>query len=251
MTLWKLELLRLFRTRRWLALAGVYVFFGFLGPLTARYLSEILDRVGGNLEGVVIELPDPEPVDGLTQYVANASQLGLLVAVIVAAGALTLDAKPEMGIFLRTRVERMETILRPRFVVSAAATVAAFAAGALAAWYESVVLMGALPALDVIAGIVYGSLYLVFVVAVVAAAAGRARTVLATVLTSIVVMLILPIFGVVEEIGRWLPSHLVGALDGIPAGDPATDYLGAAAVAVGAGVVALWLAVRWAAAREM
>ena len=44
MSLWRLEWLRLVRSRRLVALAGVYVFFGFVGPLTARYLGEIVER---------------------------------------------------------------------------------------------------------------------------------------------------------------------------------------------------------------
>ena len=251
MTLWRLEWLRLMRTKRWLALFGVYVFFGFLGPLTARYINEILGRFGGNLEGAVIQFPDPQPVDGLTQYAGNASQLGVLMAVIVAATAVTIDSIPEMGVFIRTRVARMAVVLRPRVAVSAAAIVAAFVAGALVAWYETVVLIGPLPATDVVTGIAYGSLYLMFVVALVAAIAGKTRTVLATVVAAVVALLVFPLAGVVEEIGRWLPSYLVGALAGIPSGVPPSDYLGAAAVTLGTGSVLLWLAARWAAAREV
>ena len=251
MTLWRLEWLRLTRTKRWLALAGIYVFFGFLGPLTARYLNEILDRVGGNLEGAVIEFPDPQPVGGLTQYGANVSQLGLLVAVIVTAAAVTVDSTPEMGVFIRTRVTRMWEVLKPRVIVSALAIVAAFVAGALIAWYESVVLIGPLPAADVVAGIAFGALYLVFVVTVVAAVAGKARTVLATVMSALVVLLVLPLAGVMSEIGMWLPSHLVGALDGIPSGTPPSDYLGSALVTLAVVGLGLWLATRWASAREV
>jgi len=251
MTLWRLEWHRLIRTKRWLALFGVYVFFGFLGPLTARYMNEILDSFGGNLEGAVIQIPDPIPVDGLTQYSANVSQLGVLIAVIVAATAVTIDAIPEMGVFIRTRVERIANALSPRVVISAAAIVAAFATGALIAWYETAALIGPLPAGDVLAGIAYGAVYLVFVVALVAAVAGKARTVLATVLASVVVLLLFPLAGVVEEVGGWLPSHLVGALAGIPAGIPASDYLGSAVVTLITAGLLLWLAARWAAAREV
>jgi ABC-2 type transport system permease protein len=134
MTLWKLEVLRLVRTRRVVALLGVYVLFGLFGPLAARYLSEILDLAGGDLEGATIVLPDPVPADGMIQYVSNASQIGTLVAVVVAAGSLAFDAIPEMGIFLRTRVPRVVTILTPRLVVVAVATVAAFTLGSLMAW---------------------------------------------------------------------------------------------------------------------
>ena len=43
MNLWRLEVIRLFRTKRWIALLGVYVFFGLVGPLSARYIREILE----------------------------------------------------------------------------------------------------------------------------------------------------------------------------------------------------------------
>lgn len=251
MTLWRLEWLRLTRTKRWVALAGIYIFFGFVGPLTARYMNEIINRVGGDLEGAIIEFPDPQPVDGLTQYVGNVSQLGLLVAVVVAAAAVTLDSIPEMGVFIRTRVKRMTEVLRPRVVVSAAAIATAYIAGALIAWYESAVLIGPLPATDVIAGIAYGVLYLVFVVTVVAAVAGKARTVLTTVLAALVVLLVFPIAGVIDEIGRWLPSYLVGALAGIPSGIPASDYLGSAFVTLASGGLLFWLAARWVSTREV
>ena len=145
----------------------------------------------------------------------------------------------------------MAEALNPRVVVSAAAIVAAFVTGALIAWYETAVLIGPLPTGDVLVGIAYGAVYLVFVVALVAAVAGKARTVLASVLASVVILLVFPLAGVVDEIGRWLPSYLVGALAGVPSGIPPTDYLGSAAVTLATGGLLLWLAARWAAAREV
>ena len=217
MSLWRLEWLRLTRTKRWIALLGVYLFFGLLGPITARYLGEILDVAGGDLEGATIVLPPPVPADGMAQYVGNALQIGTLVAVVVAAGALAFDAIPEMGIFLRTRAPDVRSLLTPRFVVTTAAVVGSFVLGGLAAWYETWALIGGLDAGDVLAGLLLGSLFLVFVVALVAAVAGRASSVLGTVMISILVLLVMPIFGIADAIGRWLPSHLGGALAAIPA----------------------------------
>lgn len=248
MSLWRLEWLRLVRTKRWIALLGVYVFFGLLGPLSARYLGEIVERFGG---GVKVTFPPPVPADGMIQYVSNVSQLGLLVAVVVAAGSLAFDAKPEMGVFLRTRVPGVWDILVPRLTVSFLAIAGSFVLGALAAWYETVVLIGSLPVGGTSAGIGYGLLYLALVVAVVAAAGSRAKNVLGTVLVTIVVLLVMPIIGIAEAIGRWLPSHLVGALSGIPGGVAIGDYLPASAVTVALIGWSLWLAVRWSAAREL
>jgi ABC-2 type transport system permease protein len=251
MTLWRLEVLRLVRTRRIVALLGVYIFFGLLGPLTARYLSEILDLAGGDLQGATIVLPDPVPADGMVQYVSNASQIGTLVAVVVAAGSLAFDAIPEMGVFLRTRVPGVATILAPRLVVVTAATVAAFVLGSLAAWYETWALIGALPAGPVLAGIGFGVVFLVFVVALVAAVAGWARSVLSTVLVSVVVLLVLPILGIADAVGRWVPTHLATALAQLPGDAAAGDYIPAAIVTVIATVGLIWLAVIGAGRREL
>lgn len=248
MNLWRLEWLRLVRTKRWIALLGVYVFFGLLGPLTARYLAEIVERFGGDVQ---VTFPPPVPADGMVQYISNVSQLGLLVAVVVASGSLAFDAKPEMGIFLRTRVSRVRDILVPRLSVTYVAVAASFVAGALAAWYETAVLIGSLPVVETLAGIGYGLLYLALVVAVVAAVAGRAKTVLGAVTITVIVLLVMPIIGAVETVGEWLPSRLVGALPELTAGASIGDYAGAAAVTIAAIGLALWMAVRWSAAREL
>jgi ABC-2 type transport system permease protein len=252
MTLWRLEWIRLARTKRWIALVGVYVFFGLLGPLTARYLAEIVNFAGGELEGATIVLPPPVPADGMAQFVSNALQLGTLVSVVVAAGALAFDAIPEMGVFLRTRVPDVRTILTPRVAVTVIAVVGSFVLGGLAAWYETWALIGGLSAGDVVAGLGFGSLFLVFVVALVAAVAGRASSVLGTVMISIVILLVLPIFGIADAVGRWLPSHLGGALAALPAGSADIgDYLPATAVTIVATAGLFLLAIRFAESREL
>lgn len=251
MTLWRLEWLRLIRTKRWIALLGVFLFFGLLGPFTARYLGEIVTFAGGDLEGATIELPPPVPADGMAQYVSNAMQLGTLVAVVVAAGSLAFDSIPEMGVFLRTRVRSIREILLPRVVVTGAAVLVAYVMGSLAAWYETWVLIGDPGFTNVLVGIGYGSLFFVFVVALVAAIAGRASSVLATVMTAMVVLVALPIVGVADEVGRWLPSRLAGALGSLPAGALPSDYGPSIVVTVVASAVLLWLAVNLAGRREL
>jgi ABC-2 type transport system permease protein len=249
MTAWRLEWLRLVRTRRLVALAGVYVFFGFVGPLTARYLGEIIDRFGGDEMTVVV--PDPVPADGIAQFASNAAQIGVLVAVAVAAGALVVDALPEMSIFLRTRMSSAAALLLPRLVVAAGAIGAAYLVGAGIAWYETAALIGGIPAGGMIGGSILGVLYLCFAVTVVAAIGARLRSVLGTVGTTVVVLLAMPLLGLVEAVGRFLPSHLVGAQVGLITGESLGDYLGAAAVTVAAGAVLVAVAIRATERREL
>jgi ABC-2 type transport system permease protein len=249
MNLWQLEWARLLRSRRLVALVGVYLFFGLLGPVTARYMGEILERFGGD---VVVQFPDPVPADGIAQFTANANQIGLLVAVIVAAGSLVIDAIPEMSIFLRTRINRISRLLRPRLVVSFAAVASAFVIGLLGAWYETAVLLGALPLGDLALGALLTLIYLAFVVALVAAVGSRLASVLGTVATTVVVLLVLPIVGLVEPVGRWLPSHLPGAMDSLLRNTSGrSEYMPAALATLVLAPTLVRLATRWAAFREL
>lgn len=241
MNLWRLELVRMTRTYRWMILFGVYAFFGILGPVTAAYIDEILQRFGGE---VTVVVPDPRPVDGIVQFISNASQLGLLAVVIVAAAALAVDARPEVAAFLRTRVPQAARLLLPRYVVVTAAAIAALIAGTALAWAMTAALIGRLPAADMVVGTFYGALYLLFTVAVVAAVAGFARSQTGAVFGALVVLLALPVLGLVAALKPWLPSELLTAVGALVDGATAGDYARSAATAITAIVALLALAVR-------
>jgi ABC-2 type transport system permease protein len=246
---WKLEWLRVLRTKRWIALFGVYLFFGFLGPITARYLNEILARAAAQQQGFVFDAPPPTPHDGIAQYVSNAGQLGILVVVVVAAGAFFMN--PEIATFLRTRTEGTVRLLLPKYVVAVGAAAAAFLAGTAAAWYETVVLIGSLPTANMILGIGYGILSLLFVVALVAAVSARAKSTLATVLVSIVALLLLPLLGLIKGVSPWLPSSLITALGSLAGDADAGGFVKAAVVSAVTTGVFLVLAVRGHSTREV
>ncbi|MEV6924618.1 hypothetical protein AB0M46_08930 [Dactylosporangium sp. NPDC051485] len=249
MSLWRLEWLRLTRTRRLVALLGVYLFFGLTGPLSARYLSEILGAVG--TEGVRIEFPEPRPVDGIAQFAGNVSQIGLLVVVLVAASALAFDARREMAVFLRTRVRGVEAVILPAYAVSTGAAVAALVCGSVAAWYETAVLLGRLPVARMLAGIGFAALFLAFAVALVALAAALVRGVLATAGSALTVLIAMALADNIGGIGRWLPTTLSGALPGVVNGTAPSRYLPAAAVAAALSAAALAGAIALGRRREI
>lgn len=241
MSLWRLELLRMVRTHRWAIVVGVYAVFGVLGPVSARYLSELVGNFAGD---ITIVMPDPRPVDGIMQFVSNTTQLGLLAVVIVAASALAVDARTEVAAFLRTRVEHGALLLWPRYVVVTATAVLALVAGTALAWILTAAMLGELPTGTMLVGTALGALYLAFAVAVVAAAGAIARGVLPTVFVALAVLLLLPIAGVLPAVEPWLPSRLVTAVVALVEGEPASGYLRAVGVTVVATPLLLLLSAR-------
>jgi hypothetical protein len=131
MSTWRLEWLRMTRTPRAIALGGVYLFFGLLGPVTARYLQQIINRAQ---TGVHVIVTHPTPKDGIANYISQISQTGLIVVIVITAGALTFDAHRGLSTFLRTRATTMWQLIAPRVTVNAAAAVTAYTLGTLTTW---------------------------------------------------------------------------------------------------------------------
>lgn len=241
MNLWRLELLRMVRTHRWLILVGVYLTFGVLGPVTGRYLGDIVSSFAGE---ITIEVPDPRPVDGILQFISNTTQIGLLAVVIVAASALTIDARVEVAAFLRTRVGHAGQLLWPRYAIVAMTAVLALLVGTGTAWALTGILLGPLPTGPMVLGTLFGALYLCFAVAVLSAAGALARGMLPAVLIGLGILLTLPLIGIIPTVQPWLPSHLVTAIVPLIDGAPATDFLRATAVTLAA-IPALLAAAAW------
>jgi ABC-2 type transport system permease protein len=245
---WRLEWLRLTRTPRAIALAGVYLFFGLLGPVTAKYLQDIVNRVQSGVQVIVAQ---PAPKDGIANYISQAGQTGLVIVVVIAASAFTFDARRGLSTFLRTRASSMWQLIAPRFAASAAAAVAAYTLGTLAAWYETALLLGQPPAGAMLAGLLCGSVYLVFAVSVATAAASVARGTLAAVGVTVAVLLGLPLLGLAGPLHPWLPSTLLTAPVALLTHANLGDYLPALATAAAGSALLLALATSRLARREV
>ncbi len=211
MTLWRLEWFRLWRTQRLMILLAVFGSFGILGPLTARYLPDLMESFGEEAIGAV---PPMTPPDGITQYLGNAIQIGMLAVAFIAAGALAFDAKAEIAVFLRTRAS-VRDIFLPRFLVASAASAATFSFGMVIAYVGTGVLLEWLDVGPVLAGTLLFMLYLVFAVALVGVVASFLRSVPGVALVSVGALIILGLLSIVGALAPWLPGALVGAVDSL------------------------------------
>ena len=167
------------------------------------------------------------------------------------AGALTYDAHRGLATFYRTRAPGPFALIWPRYVAGTVAGVLAYLAGTAAAWLETVLVLGRLPAGRLALGLLYEAVFLAFAVAVVAAAATIGRGALATIGTAVVVLLlVLPLAGAVQVLARWLPTSLMRAPAGLLTGTSPTWYLPAVAISLAGTVGLLALATARARHRE-
>ena len=246
MTLWRLEWLRLWRTQRWLILLAVYGAFGLIGPLTARYLPELMESMG---EDVVGTLPPMGPPDGITQYVGNAQQIGLLAVAFVGAAALAIDAKEEISVFFRTRASVRDIVL-PRFVANASVAALAFVIGMVIAYVGTGILLDWLDLDAIVIGTLLQMLYMVFAIAVITFVASVVRGVPATALLSVGTLIVIGLLGLVPRLAPWLPGELVGAVDALIRGGD-FEYWRSASTAIVLTAVLVIVAIRRLERREV
>jgi len=246
MTMWRLEFLRLWRTQRWLILLAVFVSFGILGPLTARYLPQLMESIG---EDAVGSLPAMGPPDGITQYIGNAAQIGLLAVAFVGAAGLAFDANLEIAVFLRTRATVRE-ILTPRLVLTSVAAVGAFIVGMVVAYVGTGILLDWLELWAVVVGTLLFSLYLVFAVCVMAFLSSVLKSVPAVAILSVASLIAVGLLSLVSTLAPWLPSALVGAIDSLVRGGE-FDYWRSILVTVAAIVALITITLQRLAHREL
>ncbi|UGQ14807.1 hypothetical protein LO772_15275 [Yinghuangia sp. ASG 101] len=247
--LWRLEVLRVTRTRRWLLLILGFPVLGAAGPVVVRYIDAILDLLGA--DGVT----PPENLgasEGMAAYLEVSGQLGMLVALGMTAAALAVDHRPGLAAFYRTRTRRAWELVLPRWTVAAAAVCIANAVATGIVWVELHGLFGSVSDRLILYAALFNMLYLLMALGMVAGAAAFLRRPVAIFGAALMALILLPLPRLWRPMRGWEPSGLGGAgvnlLDG---SDTPGDYAAASLVAVLLTAALLGLAVWRIGRREM
>lgn len=82
----KKEMMESIRTYKFYILAVVFVLFGFMNPIIAKVMPELL----GSLlpDGMTITLSEPTALDAWGQFYKNGSQMGIVILVVMFSGIM-------------------------------------------------------------------------------------------------------------------------------------------------------------------
>jgi ABC-2 type transport system permease protein len=189
MTLWRLERLRLLRTRRWIALGAVFLLLGLAAPLMTYYLGQMLSGTTGDTY-IQITVSKPHASDGMASYFSNITTIGTLVTVVVAGLAFCVRANPPLAALYLTHVPSRRSLLLPRLVTVAVATATAAAVGGTAAAYETALVIGAPAVSATVTGVILSCLAQVFAVAVTFLTASLLRGQVAAIAVALAVVFV-------------------------------------------------------------
>lgn len=247
--LWRLEVLRVTRTRRWLLLLLGFPVLGAVGPVVVRYIDRILDVL--DADGVTP--PDNLGAsDGMAAYLEVSGQIGILVALGMTAAAMALDHRSGLAAFYRTRTSRAWELVLPRWTVAATAVCLANALATGIVWVELHALFGAVSDRLIFYAALFNMLYLLMALGLVAGAAAFLRRPVAIFGAALMALILLPLPRLWRPMRDWEPSRLGGAGVKLLEGSRTPgDYAAASLVAVLLTAALLSLAVWRIGRREM
>lgn len=133
------ELLQQWRTKRILVIGAVFILFGLIGPLTAKFTPEIL-RMVEEAQPFADLIPEPTVADSILQYVSNVTQFGFIVAVLLGMGAIAGEKERGTAAMILSKPLPRWAFVLSKFTAQAILYVGGFLLAGLTAYYYTLVL---------------------------------------------------------------------------------------------------------------
>ena len=137
------ELRQAWSTKRILVVWAVFLAFGMLSPLLARFTFEIVSSMEG-AEMFAGLIPPPTTVDAMVQYLKNLSQFGFILAVLLAMGAVVGEKERRVAPMILSKPMARWAFILSKFAAQLLVYSGAFFLSALAAYYYTLFLFGPL-----------------------------------------------------------------------------------------------------------
>ncbi len=137
------ELRQAWRTKRILVIWVVFLAFGMMSPLFARFMPEII----GSFEEAqmfVDLIPPPTIADTMVQYIENLSQFGFILAVLLAMGAVVGEKERGVAPMILSKPMARWAFIASKFAAQFLIYLAGFLLAAIGAYYYTLFLFGAL-----------------------------------------------------------------------------------------------------------
>ena len=234
------ELVEQWRSRRLVAVAAVLLFFGFLSPFSAKLLPDLMKSLG-DTGGIVIELPPPTAQDGLLQYVKNTSQFGVLLAVLLAMGALAQEKERGTAAMVLSKPASRASFLLAKFVALTLVFGLCLALAGLACYYYTIVLFEGSGGARFVEMNLLLALFVEFYLAVTLLGSTIARSQVLAGGLGLGAVFVVAILGALPRLGEYMPTALLewARVLMVGTGEPAW---GAVAISLGGIIVCLGIA---------
>jgi ABC-2 type transport system permease protein len=203
------ELREQIRTSRLVAVAVIFVVFGMLGPVTDRYMKELIDAIGTQSGGFTVQIPPPTLDGALVQITKNLSQFGIICALLLGMGSVAWEKERGTAGMILTKPASRAAFLAAKLVAISITLGIATILGAGIAYVYTLILY---PTVFPLAGYVEMTVLMwwIFVTftAITLLGSTVTRSAVAAAGIGLVALLATGILGALPVIGPYMPSSL-------------------------------------------
>ncbi len=122
------------RTKRLIIVLAVFLLFGMISPLIAKFTPQILSSIEG-AEQFAALVPDPTVVDAIAQYISNLTQFGFILALLLGMGAVAGEKEKGTAAMVLSKPLPRWIFIASKFIGQGLVYFIAFALAAAAAYY--------------------------------------------------------------------------------------------------------------------
>lgn len=236
------ELIEQWRSYRLIVVGAVLLIFGFASPLLAKYAPEML-RLALPQGGEILKLiPPPTAADAVAQYLKNMSQFGILLAVLMAMGAVAQEKDKGTAALMLVKPMPRGVFLAAKMVALGLTFALGIALAGVACYYYTLLVF---EVLSLPAWLALNGLLLLFILVYVA------LTLLCSTLSQSQVvsgalafgfLVVLSSLGALPRLGDWMPGRLTTWAGSLFTGGGEAAW---PAVAVSGGLIVVALLAAW------
>ena len=221
------ELREQLRTNRFIAVVAVFVLFGIIGPLTDRYMKELIDAIGSQSGGFTIQVPAPS-LDGVaTQVLKNLSQFGIICALLLAMGSVAWEKERGTAGMILTKPASRAAFLAAKLIAISATLGIGVVLGCGIAYVYTLLLY---PTVFGLGGYVAMAFLLWWMLVIFAAitllGSTLTRSAVAAAGIGLVALIVFGIVGALPVIGPYMPSSLADPAMNLVLGHDTGNVLG-------------------------
>ena len=245
LTLFKKEVLEMWRNFKWIWVPITFILLGVSEPLTSYYMKDILDAVGGLPEGAVIDIPLPTAgavlASGLSQYLT----IGVLIIVLGTMGVIAGERKSGVAAMILVKPVSYFSYVTSKWAGALLLVWVSLFIGYLSTWYYTGQLFDWVPINEFFQSFALYGLWLTVVLTVtVFFSASLLAPGMAGFISLALALVVSIISGVLSHLLEWSPSQLTSyASVLLTAGELPDETLPASLLAIFIIAVLLWLSV--------
>ncbi|MCL2355067.1 MAG: hypothetical protein FWC68_04270 [Oscillospiraceae bacterium] len=207
MILFKKDFLELYRTKRILIIAIIFVLFALTSPLLASLLPELIGSLEVGNQTIQLNIPDATIVDSNMQLVNNLDQAGILTLIACLGGLIVKERKTGLyNNLLNNGVKKSNFILSKISVQVLVVTAIYIISLILFSIYNYVLFDNFLVENSILSFLAF-YVYMLFILAVINLYSVLAKSTIVSIVLSILTMFLIMILDLFR-FGRYLPNYL-------------------------------------------